>query len=330
MPALLAVFVVFFVAIFVLLYAFGGYHQIPQGHVGVYFRGGALLSHIEEPGFHTMLPVVTSMVPVQVTIQTDSVNDIPCGTSGGVMILFDKVEVVNRLKKDYVYETVKNYTVHYDQTWIFDKIHHEINQFCSSHSLQEVYITLFDTLDEHLQGALQADCNQWAPGIEIIAVRVTKPRVPDKIVQGFVQIENEKTQLKISEQEQHVAQKRAETKRKEATIQAEAEQEVAEIQLRIQVSNQEAKARMQAIEDSIHLNSEKVKAEAAFYHKTQEALANEILLTPRYLQLQSISSYAQNTKVYFGDKIPSALYEQAAPLPPSASSSAPQCQSTDQ
>jgi hypothetical protein len=122
-----------------------------------------------------------------------------------------QVEVVNRLKKAQVYETVKNYTVHYDQTWIFDKIHHEINQvgarsreeedeeeggcvclsiiiassvvililccllslplslssssftvspfvslqFCSSHSLQEVYITLFDTLDEHLQEALQ-------------------------------------------------------------------------------------------------------------------------------------------------------------------------------
>lgn len=41
-----------------------------------------------------------------------------------------QVEVVNRLKKEMVYDTVKNYTVHYDQTWIFDKIHHEINQVC--------------------------------------------------------------------------------------------------------------------------------------------------------------------------------------------------------
>mmetsp|Transcript_21650 Transcript_21650/g.36431 ORF Transcript_21650/g.36431 Transcript_21650/m.36431 type:complete len:328 (+) Transcript_21650:54-1037(+) len=309
--------------VFVLLYGFGGYHQIPQGHVGVYFRGGALLSHIEEPGFHTMLPVVTSVVPVQITIQTDSVNDIPCGTSGGVMILFDKVEVVNRLRKEHVYDTVKNYTVHYDQTWIFDKIHHEINQFCSSHSLQEVYITLFDTLDEHLQGALQADCDQWAPGIEIIAVRVTKPRVPDKIVQGFVQIENEKTQLQISVEEQRVAEKRAETKRKEASIRAKAELEVAEIQLQIQVANQEAKAKMEAIEDDIRLHREKSKAEAAFYHKTQEARANEILLTSEYLQLQSISALSKNTKVYFGDKIPSALYEQP-------SSSLPTCSSDDE
>jgi len=38
------------------------------------------------------------------------------------MIYFDKIEVVNRLKKDLAWETVKNYTVHYDRTWIFDKI----------------------------------------------------------------------------------------------------------------------------------------------------------------------------------------------------------------
>lgn len=35
---------------------------------------------------------------------------------------FDRIEVVNRLRKDLVYETVKNYTIHYDQTWIFEKM----------------------------------------------------------------------------------------------------------------------------------------------------------------------------------------------------------------
>jgi hypothetical protein len=87
----------------------------------------------------------------------------------------------------------------------------------------------------------QADCNQWAPGIEIIAVRVTKPRVPDKISASFVQIESEKTLLQISVEEQRVAEKRAETRRKEATITAQAELEVAQIQLQIQVASREAK-----------------------------------------------------------------------------------------
>jgi hypothetical protein len=48
--------------------------------------------------------------------------------------------VVNRLKPDSVAATVKAYGINYDKFWIFDKIHHEINQFCSKHSLQEVYI----------------------------------------------------------------------------------------------------------------------------------------------------------------------------------------------
>lgn len=104
------------------------------------------------------------------------VRDIPCGTKGGVMITFEKIEVclsgfapfltrsltevltfslfkhwlecflqvVNRLRKDYVHETLLNYGVNYDNTWIYDKIHHEINQFCSSHTLQDVYIDVFD------------------------------------------------------------------------------------------------------------------------------------------------------------------------------------------
>jgi regulator of protease activity HflC (stomatin/prohibitin superfamily) len=151
-------------------------HNITEGHRGVYFRRGALLNVVTKPGFHMKLPI-TTLKEVQVTVQTDSVTNIPCGTSGGVLINFGKVEVVNRLKEDLVLETVRNYTIDYDKTWIFDKIHHEINQFCSSHTLQEVYITLFDTLDESLQNALQRDCLVWAPGIEIIAVRVTKPRV---------------------------------------------------------------------------------------------------------------------------------------------------------
>ena len=39
---------------------------------------------------------------------------------------------------------VKDYTVDYDKVLIFDKVHHELNQFCSQHSLQEVYIDKFD------------------------------------------------------------------------------------------------------------------------------------------------------------------------------------------
>lgn len=108
--------------------------------------------------------------------------------SGGVMIYFDRIEVVNFLVPNAgtffqltftfsllclacpppraeraagseqespafsysaippsltVYDIVKNYTADYDKALIFNKIHHELNQFCSVHTLQEVYIELF-------------------------------------------------------------------------------------------------------------------------------------------------------------------------------------------
>ena len=35
------------------------FHRIDEGHVGVYYRGGALLSNIASPGFHLMIPFLT-------------------------------------------------------------------------------------------------------------------------------------------------------------------------------------------------------------------------------------------------------------------------------
>jgi hypothetical protein len=135
-------------------------------HVGVYWRGGALVNRITQPGWHLKVNYRTSRIQltnivqvpwldqfenVQVTLQTDKVTNIPvwesalrshtrcplaalrmlrthsllvlqCGTSGGVLIYFDRVEVVNRLKEEFVYHTIKNYTINYDKIWIFDKI----------------------------------------------------------------------------------------------------------------------------------------------------------------------------------------------------------------
>lgn len=80
---------------------------------------------------------------------------------------------------------VRNFTADYDQTLIFNKIHHELNQFCSVHTLHEVYIDLFDQIDENLKIALQKDLNDLAPGLSIHAVRVTKPKIPETIRKNY-------------------------------------------------------------------------------------------------------------------------------------------------
>ncbi|XP_031778530.1 erlin-1 [Nasonia vitripennis] len=279
-------------------------HRIEEGHVGVYFRGGALLPQVSSPGFHMMIPLLTTFRAVQVTLQTDEVKNVPCGTSGGVMIYFDRIEVVNILNANSVYNMVRNYTADYDRSLIFNKVHHELNQFCSVHTLHEVYIDLFDQIDENLKTALQRDLNEMAPGLSILAVRVTKPKIPETIRKNYELMEAEKTKLLISTQHQKVVEKDAETDRKKAIIEAEKEAQVAKIQYNQKIMEKESLQRMAAIEDEMHLAREKSRSDADYYQMARQAEANKLLLSKEYLELEKYKSLSQNAKVYYGQDIP--------------------------
>jgi len=279
-------------------------HKVEEGHVGVYFRGGAMLQGMAGPGFHMMIPFLTSVRNVQTTLQTDEVKNVPCGTSGGVMIYFDRIEVVNVLQPTAVYDIVKNYTADYDKPLIFDKVHHELNQFCSGHNLQEVYIGLFDQIDENLKSALQSDLTEMAPGLKVHAVRVTKPKIPEAIRKNYELMESEKTKLLISTQRQKVIEKDAETERKKAVIEAEKEAQVAKIKYEQNILEKEAMQKMETINDQMHVAKEKSKTDAEFYKIQKQAEANKLLLNKEFLELKRIEAMASNNKVYFGPDIP--------------------------
>ncbi|XP_072341668.1 erlin-2-like isoform X2 [Scyliorhinus torazame] len=283
---------------------FSSVHKVEEGHIAVYYRGGALLKATSGPGFHLMLPFITTFKAVQNTVQTDEVKNVPCGTSGGVMIYFDRIEVVNFLIPSAVYDIVKNYTADYDKTLIFNKIHHELNQFCSVHTLQEVYIELFDRIDEDLKLALQQDLTGMAPGLIIHAVRVTKPNIPETIRRNYELMESEKTKLLIAAQKQKVVEKEAETERKKALIEAEKVAQVAEIKFAQMVMEKETEKRISEIEDGVFVAREKARADADFYTAQRVAESNRLKLSPEYLQLLKYRAIASNSKIYFGKDIP--------------------------
>lgn len=284
-------------------------HKIEEGHLAVYYRGGALLTSPNGPGYHIMMPFITTYRSVQTTLQTDEIKNVPCGTSGGVMIYFDRIEVVNMLVPTAAVDIVRNYTADYDKTLIFNKIHHELNQFCSVHTLQEVYIELFDIIDENLKIALQKDLNGMAPGLTIQAVRVTKPKIPESIRRNFELMEAEKTRLMITAQTQKVVEKEAETERKKAIIEAQKLAQVAEIHFQQKVMEKETEKRISEIEDSAFLAREKAKADAEYYTAAKIAEANSLKLTPEYLELMKYQSIATNSKIYFGQDIPNMFVE---------------------
>lgn len=208
-----------------------------------------------------------------------------------------------------VYETIKNYTVEYDKTWIFDKIHHEINQFCSKSTLQDVYIDKFDTLDESLQEALSKSLETWAPGIEIISIRVTKPIIPGHLLKNYESREAEKTKLAYEIEAQKVKEKQAETKKKEAMIKAQTEAEVSKIEMEKLIAEKEAKKKVALIENEIELSRKNTATDAKFYKEMKEIEANNKRLTPEFLEYSLIQSITNNTKLYFGESIPKYIGE---------------------
>ncbi|XP_023183589.1 erlin-1-like [Xiphophorus maculatus] len=196
-----------------------------------------------------------------------------------------------------VVDIVRNYTADYDKTLIFNKIHHELNQFCSVHTLQEVYIELFDIIDENLKTALQKDLNAMAPGLTIQAVRVTKPKIPESIRRNFELMEAEKTRLLITAQTQKVVEKEAETERKKAIIEAQKVAQVAEIQYKQKVMEKETEKKISEIEGYALIIS-------CFSSKSLQ-----LKLTPEYLELMKYQAIAANSKIYFGQDIPNMFVE---------------------
>uniref|UniRef100_A0A8C5FMS4 Band 7 domain-containing protein n=1 Tax=Gadus morhua TaxID=8049 RepID=A0A8C5FMS4_GADMO len=295
-------------AIFSIVAAIGGaamfasVHKIEEGHTGVYYRGGALLTTTSGPGFHLMLPFITSYKPVQTTLQTDEVKNVPCGTRYGCVLYLVFM----------LFDIVRNFTADYDKALIFNKVHHELNQFCSVHSLQEVYIGLFDQIDENLKLTLQEDLNSMAPGLIIQAVRVTKPVIPESIRRNYELMESEKTKLLISQQTQKVVEKEAETERLKAVIEAEKVAQVSEIKFGQKVMEKETEKKISEIEDAGFLARQRARADAEFYTANRLAEANKMKLTPAYLQLVKFQAIAANSKIYFGSEIPHMFVDSGA------------------
>lgn len=284
-------------------------HKVNEGHVAVYYRGGALLQTTSYPGFHFMLPFITSYRQIQITTQTDEVKDIPCGTSGGVMIYFDRIEVVNILRSDSVLSVVRNFTADYDKPLIFDKVHHEVNQFCSTQNLHSVYIDLFDQIDENLKLALQKDLTTISPGLVVVAVRVTKPKIPETIRRNYELMEGERTKLLIATEKQKVIEKEAETERKRAVIEAEKQAQVAKISYAQKIMEKDSLKQMSVIEDATNLARKKSVADSEYYAAERLSESNKLKLTREYLEMIRYKSIMSNVKLYFGPSIPTYLSE---------------------
>ena len=94
---------------------FGIYHEVPEGHVGVYYESGALSNIITEPGRHFKIPYYTVFESVMINERTDKVTNISCATSDGITIEFNEIDVVNHLDKTLLIDAIRNRSLNYEK-----------------------------------------------------------------------------------------------------------------------------------------------------------------------------------------------------------------------
>jgi len=177
-----------------------------------------------------------------------------------------------------------------------------------------MYITKFNSLDESLRDALQRDIDQYAPGITIIAIRVTKPTIPMAIRANYEAIESERTKLAVAAETQRLVEKQAETERKRELIEAEKKKAVQAVALEQALKQKENDQILEQINSKMVVARARAEADAELYRTTKEAEANRLRLTPELLQLEAVRALANNTKIFWGERLPSLYADGIAGL----------------
>jgi erlin len=67
-----------------------------------------------------------------------SIPSVECGSSGGVVVQFENVEVVYRLQQTHILDVVREYSPKFENVLIVDRVRATANAVCAKFSLQEV------------------------------------------------------------------------------------------------------------------------------------------------------------------------------------------------
>ena len=284
---------------------FLGIHQCQQGNKCVYYRGGSLLKEFADPGYHLKIPFITSHHNVQITWQTDKLNNVICGSSRGGQAYLD-IEVVNKLNSnnECIRKVISEHTIDYDKPLIFDYIPSEVAQFCKNYTLDDIVIREFDKLDEVLLEKLRDNVISYGLSdcLEIKKVRINRPRLDSEMQKKFESIENEQKAKELAIQQKETEKVRLEIQTQKEIMEKERQQKTNQIEMTIQKEKAEAEFEKQKIIDNKEMETKKKKADSEKYRLQKLAEANDMLFSnPNYLILEGYKAAHNNAKLIFGN-----------------------------
>ena len=287
-------------------------YECPEGHRCVYYRGGSLLDEISEPGYNYKMPFITKAAPVQVTWDNDHVSNVICGSSQGGSAFLD-IEVVNKLNSsnECILKVIREHTLYYDKTLIYDYIPSEVAQFCKNYTLNDIVIREFDKLDEVLLGKLRKNIESYGLGecLEIKNVRINRPKLNDQMQKIFESIENEEKSKELMERKKDTDKVILEKQLQKEIMEKEREKRTTELDSEIQLSKARANAEKQHIQDRMILDTKRNEAEADKISLIKRSEGyNTLLSNPDYIKLETMKSTYHNSKIVIGEIPKSSIF----------------------
>lgn len=286
--------------------------SIPSGYVGVYktWQRYNIEAGVIHPSLVCYNPTWTSVVHVETRPQTDVVINVKCGSSDGVILEIDKIEVGNQLASTSVIETITRYGENYDKFLVMDSIVHKLTEHCSKLTAQALVIDQFDKIDDVLREALQAVQDEYSSGITIRFVRLTKPRFPPEMQKHFMDLANEKTHKKVLEQKMESERVKKATEMLMAQKDNEVKMAAVEHQNKVIIAQVQARQQEQKINNAIIIEAAKANAEKIMLEAQALRAMYDI---PGYPEVEAAKALSLNQKIYYGDKLPTHGYPLLSP-----------------
>merc|ERR1711862_757695 len=281
-------------------------HHIDEGHVGVYFKYGALGNSVGHPGLNTMTPWVSTYEQITVRPLKDIVNSFSAVTKDAIQIHFHDVEVISSVPQEHVLWLVKKFGVNFRTVLVFDRLREEVKRYAFGHDIDDVYNERFQEMSELVLNETIQNIERLAPAkIEILNLIIPKPKIPEDIAANYQRVKVEWTEKLVAEKEQEKIQVRKETEELKAIADANRLKAVKKIDIEKQILQKEAEKNISAIENERYRLEEENKANVLKYKKEKEAEGNKLVFTDEYLKIHMSQVFSSNSKLYFsGDDTP--------------------------
>lgn len=301
----------------------------PTGKVICWHFNRQILSCTNEPGIHFYNPLVTQPQLVDVVLQTDTFGPIHCISKDRQVVKIPMITVSNRLPENKVMYVLKNFEKFYDRVpkmyddkLIKEPVENWIAEQCTMYTGDELQSTQYINLNERLREYLINFQVNFDSGLEFppLGVIIKQPRLHHDVEKKRQEVSQHKAEMLekkaaheviITEENNLRAQRlaKAETKREEDKINAKKEIELAKSEAEKNKINEEALAEAAKIRAESEADTIRRLADAHKYASMQTAEANKLLYGGEegYIKYLEFAAISNNTKIYFGDKIPAFM-----------------------